>query len=154
MITDRERRLIMKIELIDDNNCLIDDTFIKLSAMGGCRRKSFYGNYIIKFDRSYPDDSYNSQNEREIDLWKIMDKKDRKYFPKMIQYSKKDGYLIQERIRFRRGRKAISHRDIVMNLIEKYDITDISFSGDNDNWGVRENGLPVIYDYGYYDPFY
>ena len=151
---DRERRLNMtklKIEQIDSYSCFINDDIIQLRGMGGCRRKCFYDNYIIKFEETdivFSDEP--DQNEREIHLWNNMDKKDRKYFPKMIQYSKKDGYIVQERIRFQRGRKATKHRDVVYDLVKKYRIGDIAFSGDNDNWGVRaDTKQPVIYDYGY-----
>jgi len=147
----------LKIEQIDSYTCIVNDEIIKLRGMGGCRRKCFYGNYIIKFDDSdiiFSDE--DRQNEREIFLWKSMDKKDRKYFPKMVQYSKKDGFIVQERIHFQRGIKAIKHHLTVSNLIKKYEIGDIAFSGDNDNWGVRlDTKQPVIYDYGYsYDEFY
>lgn len=148
---DNMKNLIMKmkIEQIDDYNCLVNDVIIKLHSLGGCRRKGFYENYIIKFDETdiiFEDEE--SQNEREIFLWKIMDKKDRKYFPKMKKYSQTDGYIVQERIRFQRGRKAFAHQEIIRELIKKYSIEDISFNGINENWGVRDNGIPVIYDYG------
>jgi len=147
----------LKIEQIDSYMCIVNDEIIKLSGMGGCRRKGFYHNYIIKFDDTdimFSDEI--AQNEREIHLWKTMDKKDRRYFPKMIQYSKKDGYLVQERITFQRGRKSIKHHDVVFNLVKKYAIGDIAFNGDNDNWGVRgDTKEPVIFDYGFhYDEFY
>ena len=145
MIMAKKKHL--SIEYIDDCNCLINDTIVKLSGMGGCRRKGFYENYIIKFEEI--DDQF--QNEREIFLWKTMEKSDRKYFPKLISYSTEHGYIVQERIRFQSGRKAKSHHDTIKTLIEKYSIEDISLSGDNDNWSVRrDNGLPVIYDYGAY----
>lgn len=140
----------LRIEFIDDYHCLVNDEIIKLSGMGGCRRKCFYDNYIIKFDEpddpKFPED--NSQNLREILLWKKISKKDRQYFPKMIQYSVRNHFIVQERIKFKRGRKAYAHRAIILGLIRKYNISDIGFCGINDNWGVRENGVPVIYDYG------
>lgn len=139
----------VKIEKIDDHNCLVNDEIIKLSGMGGCRRKGFYHNTIIKFDNNDTQSNEN-QNTREIELWYSMDKCDRKYFPKLLHYSKKDSYIVQERIRFRPGPKAAKHYDTIFSIIKKYKISDIAFSGDNDNWSVRADvDLPVIFDYGY-----
>lgn len=131
----------LKIEQIDDHNCLVNDEFIKLRGMGGCRPKGFYKNVIIKFD--------DDQNDREIEIWRSLKKSDRKFFPKLLQYSKKDNFIIQERVSFSRGRKAAKHYDVVFDLITKYKIHDIGFNGINDNWSVRaDNGIPCIYDYG------
>ena len=137
----------LRIEMIDDYNCLVDSDIIKLRSMGGCRRKGFYGDQIIKFDNDY--ELIPSQNLREIELWKLIEKKDRKHFAAINQYSYKDEYIVQERIKFKRGRKSRKHYDVIFDLIEKYEIGDIGFCGENDNWGVRDNDVPVIFDYGF-----
>lgn len=141
------KRLNLKIKrFAGTNTILINGEKIKLYRIGGLRLKCFYGDYVIKFDDE-DGDIYYPQTLREIEVWKRIKPKHRKYFAKLLAWNSKEGYLIQERIKFKQGRRKNGSDEIICELQEFYGIDDLGF-GKNDNWGIRADGTPVIYDWG------
>jgi len=111
------------------------------------RPKYFGDTFVIKFDETIRGPNHlGQQSTQEIRLWEILDE-DRKYFAKLIDHSIEDGWVVQERIDIVRNIPTKDQRDIIERLKEKFGIIDI-LSIVMANWTVREDGIPVIYDWG------
>ena len=134
----------LKIRVLNKHSIMINGEIKKLREIGGIRPKCFYDNYVIKFD----DIDDFQQSTREIETWKNIAKEHRKYFAKLVGWNSEKGYIIQEKIEFRRGRRSNAAKKIVEEMRKIYQLGDISFCGDNDNWAVRKDGTPVIFDWG------
>lgn len=121
---------------------------------GGARCKYLGKKYVVKLDDKY------RQTRLEIDRYiNEISPADKKYFPKLLGYDKVNyEYLIQERIKFKRvstrngkvNRAVHKHAiRIIERLCEKYYLRrDINPEYPR-NWGIRENGQPVIFDFGF-----
>ena len=115
--------------------------------IGGVRPKYIGRNYVIKLE-----DGWN-QTINEIKVYKKLRQYDRKFFPKFLSFSKKDGFIIQERIQFKKrttiGRKERNRAaQIVERLIKRYGLNGDIESDTLRNWGIRKDGRPVIFDFG------
>lgn len=107
--------------------------------------------FVIKSWSSWEYDCRQKQTRNEIRFYlSKLKNEDRKYFPKLFAYDLKKAFLIQERIKFKRGRLSSKQTEILNKLIKKYKFTDISCErGWKYNCGVKKNGTPVIYDFAY-----
>jgi hypothetical protein len=116
---------------------------------------------IIKLDftpRKYhygDDDNYlYRQTWAEIQLWNILDSKDKRYFPKILAHGIRGrnlSWLIEENLKLDRNFYMTKvQTKIVRMLMKKYGISDIwPYVGKkNDNWGVTIRGRVVIFDFG------
>ena len=65
----------------------------------------------------------------------------------MLFYSLEDGYIIEERIEFSRLAPSDEAKKIVEKLVKKYHLRDFT-AGVRANWNIRQDGTPVIYDWG------
>lgn len=114
--------------------------------IGGVRCKYIGKDFVVKIN------DYWNQTKKEIKRYKKISYYDRQYFPVLLSSDKKEGILIQERIKFKRG--AYSEKQfnrasrIVERLIKKYKLERDVYSDHVRNWGFRENGRPVIFDFG------
>jgi len=119
---------------------------IHCKDIGGVRCKYIGKDFVVKVDDHW------GQTNREIDRYKKISYYDRQYFPKLFSCNKKEGILIQERIKFKRGRYGSNDfyraERIVRRLINKYGLERDVHSGYIRNWGFRANGRPVIFDFG------
>lgn len=107
--------------------------------------------YVIKFDAPTP---CGFQSDTEYNFWGKLCKDDKKYFSKLLFFNENEGYVIHERVRFKRGPIPLDTVEIVRQLRDKYDLIDVeavySFTKGKTyktNWGVTKDG-PIIYDYG------
>lgn len=133
----------LRIKRIKKNLVSINGELIKLAEHGGCRPKCFYGGYVIKFD----DDEDINTADQEVAVWKRISKQHRQHFAKLVGWNVKAGYVIQELVKFKRGRKSNAAKDIVYQMIVRYDLEDVCTFGENSNWGVSLDGVPKIFDW-------
>ncbi len=143
-------KLIIKVK---KDGVYLNGQKIKLREFGGVRLKYMDEAIVIKFDGESRWGLRNrKQSTKEINIWfNRIKKEDRKYFAKPIAYSRKHGYIAQERIKFKRGRPTNRARKIIQDISKKYRIKDIESGGGwagKWNWGMREDGTPVIFDWG------
>ena len=100
--------------------------------------------FLLKID----DDPAFIQCEREIDLWKDLEKQDRRFFvPIICSEGSKDTppwivCPVVPRLELLKAKE--KDYEQVNDLMLKYDIRDLSF---NKNWFIY-NGRPLIVDYG------
>lgn len=100
--------------------------------------------------------SYLRQSSRELRIWQQrIEPQDRKYFERPIAGQIMGrGWIAQRIIKFRRGRKPRWAWELAERLSDKYGILrdcreiDGSFAF-SVNWGIREDGRFVCYDWGY-----
>lgn len=103
---------------------------------------------IVKIEPE-PEDSFLHQTNNEINFYKRLKKIDFIYFPKLIDYDKERGIVVQEFIQFK-GERTKEIRSILAQIIEKYHIDGDICSYENYNWNVNAaTGLPIIYDLGF-----
>lgn len=107
----------------------------------GLRFKYVATNFVVKFEDE------EKQCAREAKLWIEIDPRDRKFFAPIIRWNRKEGYILQPRIRFSKQRPTKEQRKQVEKLADKYHLTDISTTSDLWNWRLRWDGRPVIFDY-------
>lgn len=121
----------------------------------GSARRCFVANgVIIKVSQNY--DTFKQSNT-EIRIWKnVIEDHDKKYFAKPIDWAmnKNGGWIAQRIIKFKRGRRPLAAWKFVENIAERYGIMNDCFCSVDGfcmsaNWGIRQNGRPVIYDWGY-----
>ena len=86
------------------------------------------------------------QSTEEIKLWETLDE-DREYFVKLIDYSVEGGWVVQERIDIVQNTPTEDQRAIIERLKKKFGLIDI-LSIVMSNWTIREDGTPIIYDWG------
>ena len=113
----------------------------------GTRPKYFGDAFVIKYDETIRGPNFLSrQSTTEIELWESLDS-DRKYFAKLLDYSREEGWVAQERIEIVQKTPTKDQRAIIERLKEKFDIGDI-LGIVMGNWTIRDDGTPVIYDWG------
>lgn len=111
-------KLIIKVK---KDGVYLNGQKIKLREFGGVRLKYMDEAIVIKFD----DESRwglrrRKQSTKEINTWfNRIKKEDRKYFAKPIAYSRRHGYIVQERIKFKRGRPTNRAREIIRDISKK-----------------------------------
>jgi len=106
----------------------------------------YYNDIIVKFN-----DRHYRQTEQEIELWLHgIDKEDKKHFPHVRDWKKgASGWIAEEMEPIRHVAKlSRKNEDILMAMIEKYDIHDIAY-GSKNNYGIRNDGSLIIYDFGH-----
>ena len=129
--------------IIHNNHVIVNDKVIPFKFT--VTRKIFRDDTIIvKLDFGNDDpieydqgiSEYNFYNER-------LEPCDRQYFQPIIDI----GYrcVAQEIIKFKRGRRTKKSWNIVIDMMIKYNLPDMHES----NWGIREDGQVIIFDYGY-----
>lgn len=140
----------MKVTVIDDI-VYVDDVEATRMYGRGTRVKYSTDKYVVKFD----DFPHWEQSTNEVEIWKRIEKRDRKYFAKLLNWrlakpkSQHNGWIVQERIKFVRGRHSQKATDIITYLVEKYNLKDIGTNRQNKNWGIRaDTKNPCIYDWG------
>lgn len=115
-----------------------------------CRAVFKCGKYIIKVEPIF---ECRAQTKGEANFYKLLQKKDEKYFPKLIAMDLRRGIIVQEFVRMTYvGLLATGGiRRKVSALVKKYNICDVFWNkGEQVNWGIREeNKQPVIYDIGF-----
>lgn len=123
--------------------------------IGGLRPKYFGTDFVIKFN-DISEDSEFQQTTAELDRMKDIDYYDRKYFPKIFGYDRNVGYLVQEKISFKKDaeilwKERLRAEKIVSRLAKKYNLQDVGVAqyacGEDWNWAIRKDGRPVIYDF-------
>lgn len=113
-------------------------------------------NYILKVETD--DDSDHRriyQCRRENELWKIIEKQDRKFFASILLYETFGTHdiVINHRVRLKHPKYATKEvlskcEDILIRMKEKYSVFEVDTDPDYPtNWAVVENN-PFIYDYG------
>ncbi len=113
----------------------------------GGSREVFEGEgIIVKLD-----DEIWHQSSSEKKRWKGISSKDRQYFQEPIATGR--GWIAQRKIRFRRGRRPRWAYRLIGELAKKYNIEDfMNWDWETEfphfNWCMREDGTPVIYDWG------
>lgn len=131
---------------------VINNKPIKINKnLEGCRDKFTYKNIIIKVDS----DAYAQHTPKELDLYKKIENKDKKYFPKLIKGNRRIGYVIQEKVQLTEDNITDEHCKLVKKLIKKYKLNDITPTKDEAwNWALnKKTGQPCIFDLGfYYEP--
>lgn len=143
----------MNITLINNGEAvLVDGIPAKLlkNDQSMSRRRFKYKNLIIKLDED-PNIEYDQQSTRELIRWEEISDKDKIFFQKPI-YGRKSsggnrGFIVQEIIKFRKGRTSDSLKEFMKKLARKYDIHDVEANG-SINWGVDQQGVPKIFDWG------
>ena len=122
---------------------------------GGLRPKYFGTDFVVKFDDVEWSSEYK-QTSLEIQRMGTIDPYDRRYFPKMLGYNNTEGYLVQERVEFKKPKdvtwaERLRAEKIVNRLNKKYGFTDVGVAqmacGVDWNWAIRKDGRPVIYDF-------
>ncbi len=111
------------------------------------RPKYFGDTFVIKFNETIKGSKYlGQQSTEEIKLWETLDE-DREYFVKLIDYSVEGGWVVQERIDIVQNTPTEDQRAIIERLKKKFGLNDI-LSIVMSNWTIREDGTPIIYDWG------
>jgi hypothetical protein len=109
------------------------------------------GLYIKFAEGEAPDYFCRGEVNAEIELWKKLDPKDRKYFVPLLWW-KRDEYVIQPQIKRTKlkGKKYMRVADEAWSkiayLIPKYSLFDLD--DDEWNWILGWNNEPFIFDYG------
>jgi len=92
----------------------------------------------------------------EYELWTKIEKKDKKFFSRLIKFCEKTigedciRYTIHKYIHiYHPKRFSYAHQKIINTLIQKYDLGDIDASYVWNCGMNKTNGLPIIYDYGW-----
>lgn len=112
----------------------------------GYRDILFLENTVIKFDvpsRGH----FGTQCKKEVNKYFEIEEEDKKYFATILGYG--DGWLAMEKVNFLHpGQCDLGIRNnakvILDQLQNKYNLWDLH----SENWGVKENGEPIIFDYG------
>lgn len=106
-------------------------------------RKSFTdGNIIVKLNDK------QKQSQKEIELYKKIESKDKKYFGKVVAYDdSKAGWIAVQKEILKPGRRTEGEREIIFRIISKYDLRDV-YVPLATNWSVRrKDNTPFIYDW-------
>ena len=129
--------------LITPKLAIIGNTRLHKISSNGTRIMFKYGTKIIKVDsENTPYGNLYNQCRNEVKLYKKLDKCDKKYFCRPIKHGRK--WVIQDIIKFKKGRRPKWAFDLVESLFFKYKLHDFH----EENWGIKENGQPIIFDYG------
>lgn len=125
-----------------------------------CREIYKVGDYVIKIDLSHSDEMYsNNQSMQEALSWSSIEKKDQKYFAKLLGYGIcviNDEtiaiYTVQKYIKRTKIKPTKKDVSILDRLSHKYGISDVhreseEYLSKNGNWVMTKKG-PVIIDYG------
>jgi len=117
------------------------------------RPKYFGDTFVIKYNETIKGPKHlGQQSTAEIKLWERLDD-DRRYFATLLDYSLEEGWIAQERIDMIQCTPTEDQRAIIEKLKEKFGISDI-LSIVMANWTLREDGTPVIYDWGVHEEIY
>lgn len=142
----------MKFE-IRNGIVFVNNIRAKKIYTGSARSCFIYKKIIIKVSDCNQD--FYRQSNHELDVWKYIEKSDRRFFQCIIagKKNKNGGWVAQRLIKFKRGRRPLSAWRKVASIAHKYkilnDCIDRNVFWCSINWGVRKNGIPVIYDWGY-----
>ncbi len=121
--------------------------YVRCWDTGGCRPKYLGRKFVVKLN------DILDQTSTEIQILKQIRHYDKKYFPKILAICKDETFIVQERIEFKREQE-VSEKElnkaigIIERLIQKYEIGDVTPNIYGDNWAIRKDGRPVIYDFG------
>lgn len=138
----------------------------KPSSLGGTRMHLFGLDFVIKVDspKLYKNNWMSTsfkQSNAEYEVWKNIEKKDRKYFAEVIAYEKNKyivfrRYLDIDDINTPLQKIRKRHINKVESLTTKYDICDVNtgwYKGHvTHNWCLVD-GKPLIFDYGFSDVY-
>jgi len=99
---------------------------------------------LVKFN-----DRILRQSEKEIRIWKSLDDEDVQYFPRVLDWEEGRNGWIAEKFEIIRHREKLSlaNQRILFYIADKYKISDIHY-GLKNNYGIREDGSLIIYDFG------
>lgn len=113
------------------------------------RKRFKYENLMIKIDEDL--NICDQQSTQELKKWKEISDEDRKFFQEPVYGEPssigKRGFIVQEIIKFKRGRKSYELCSFMKKLARKYNINDVETGGSR-NWGINILGIPKIYDWG------
>lgn len=137
---------IYKCELIEYKVTINGKQVNVNNRLDGSRDKFTYKNIIIKVDSDTLPHAAT-----EIDKYKIIEEDDKQYFPRLVKYNRRIGYIIQEKLDLTVEGITEKHSRLVRKLVKKYKLTDISCGKKRPwNWAINKNtGLPIIFDLGY-----
>lgn len=115
----------------------------------GYRDILFFDDIVIKFDAPHRG-HFGTQCQNEVEKYMEIEEEDKKYFATILDFG--DGWLAQEKVFFdhpdsiyrKDYDKYLKAKDILKELENKYNLWDLH----NENWGIKENGDPIIFDYG------
>ena len=133
----------MDIQIQSRNEAIIDGVIVKDEV----RLIFKHNGFIYKVD-SYDDiedcrnESFKTQCQIEVEFWNDIEDQDKKYFQPIVAHG--DYWVAQELIAYP-DRRDSENWPIIEGLADKYELDDIY---EDKNWGTREDGSPVIYDYG------
>lgn len=124
----------------------INDKLCELQAIDGIRPKYFYKNkFIIKVD----DELHSTKNT--IKAYNKIDKEDKKFFPEILAYDCKAGFMVQQFINIQYKNILSVHRDLIKLLKQKYDLEDINPNAktvDWANWAINtKTNNVIIFDF-------
>lgn len=104
---------------------------------------------VVKVDRFFNE----RQGESEYHLFKHMQAQDRKFFAATLYAG--DGFSIQAYVKLHAADPYGKHRIAALDLrkvVDRYGIGDISPEYNGRQWGITQQGRPIIHDYGFNDP--
>lgn len=144
----------MNITLVNNGESVLVDgvpaKLLKNDFRTMSRKRFKYKNFIIKLDED-SNINYDQQSTRELEKWKEISDEDRKFFQEPVYGERssfgKRGFIVQEIIKFKRGRKSYELCNFMQNLARKYGIHDVETGGSR-NWGINILGIPKIFDWG------
>lgn len=122
---------------------LIDGQIKKVYAScAECRAIYEYGGLIVKVDVN----PYFIQSGAEYNFWLKIEPEDRKYFAEIVYHSYRVNIQKFYELKFcYESPKGWSEAwQKVKELDAKYNLEDIHY---HKNWGILENGEPIIFDY-------
>lgn len=106
----------------------------------------FLQDVVIKFDN--PRTMFGEgQCQHEAEKYLEIEDEDKKYFATVLDSG--DGWITMEKVTYLHPEKCnidlkLKADKILQHLKTKYSLCDLHYK----NWGVRENGDPIIFDYG------
>lgn len=113
----------------------------------GYRDILFFDDIVIKFDAPHRG-HFGTQCQNEVEKYMEIEEEDKKYFATVLDSG--DGWVAMERVFFDNPNSYSNYSKnseaykIKYYLQNKYNLGDLH-SG---NWGIKENGEPIIFDYG------
>ena len=140
-----------RLNIINKSTVFLNGELLKkLSRPKSCRKIYSNEEYIVKVE--WDDKYYMSQCKQENDLWKLIDRRDKKFFLPILYFKETKRYdvVIQPRIEMKMYKKKETFEKFwkqgVDRMVRKYKLDDLE-SCELKNWGIW-NGKPVIFDYG------
>jgi len=135
------------VTLINHDKLEIDGKVFQTSEPGedSSRNILIHDGVVYKIGCDDPDLSQDA----EWLIWGVLSEQDKKYFAPVLEHGK--NWVAMVYVEFTDSfdlpeREAMEIYDkIIAPLAKKYGIIDLDYGK---NWGLRQDGTPVIYDYG------